>query len=309
MNKKLSIFKMIIWLVVAIYLTGLLIYWTTSGQGRINMWRFINHDSDNMTIVSEHNIPLDGIKSINLQFISENVIVKETNDKDIKIVQLAVDKLDKDELITVNNNGGSLEVKRGKLRPRIFFIGFGFTRQNIEVYIPKNYNNHLSITSTSGSNKINDQTLRNLEIKQTSGSTTMENIKAENIKSDITSGSFKGDNILTGNLDCKQTSGSVKLNGEFNSINLRTTSGSSTLECNKIPEKINAEMTSGSSKIYIPENDGFKLQYNKLSGSIKSDFDLTGFDSQNRSGNVSYKNGGSEFYIKTTSGSVRIYKK
>lgn len=309
MNKKLSIFKMIIWSVVAIYLTGLLIYWTTSGSGRINMWGFINHDSGDMTIVSEHNIPLDGIKSINLQFASENIIVKETNDKDIKVVQMALDKLDEDELITVNNYGGSLEVKRGKLRPRIIFIGFGFAPQNIEVYIPKNYNNDLSITSSSGSNKIYDQALRNLTIKQTSGSTKMENIKAGNIKSDLTSGSIKGDNIIAEILDSKQTSGSVKLNGEFNSINLRTTSGSSSLECNKIPEKINAEMTSGSSKIYIPENDGFKLQYNKVSGSIKSDFDITGFDPQNRSGNVSYKNGGSQFYIKTTSGSARIYKK
>lgn len=309
MNKKLSILKLIIWSVVAIYLTGLLIYWTTSGSGRISMWSVIKHDSADMTVASEHNIPLEGIKSINLQFRSENIIIKETDERDIKIVQLALDKLDKEELITVNNISGNLEVKHGKLRPRIIFFGFGFISQNIEVYIPKNYNNDLFITSSSGSNKIYNQTLRNLTIKQTSGSTKMEEVKAQNIKVDLTSGSFKGDNIIGENLDSKQTSGSIKLNGEFNSINLRTTSGSSTLECNKMPEKINAEMTSGSSKIYIPENDGFKLQYNKTSGSIKSDFDLTGFDSQNRSGNVSYKNGGSEFYIKTTSGSVRIYKK
>ena len=65
------------------------------------------------------------------------------------------------------------------------------------------------------------------------------------------------------------------------------------------------ESISGSVKIAIPENTGFSLDYESISGSISNEF--TG-STMKKSGENVYKNGSVEFDVETVSGKITITK-
>ena len=91
------------------------------------------------------------------------------------------------------------------------------------------------------------------------------------------------------------------INNEFD---VSTVSGSIKIDTSVMPKfGGSCDSVSGSVKVYIPKNDGFKLCYETMSGSITNDFTSTKLK---KSGENVYKNGGTTFDVETVSGSVLI---
>ena len=78
-----------------------------------------------------------------------------------------------------------------------------------------------------------------------------------------------------------------------------TTSGAVRFACGNADklEEISADTVSGAVEIILPENDGFTLSYDTVSGSTRNDFAMK---------NDQYGNGGIELNINTVSGSLDI---
>ena len=66
---------------------------------------------------------------------------------------------------------------------------------------------------------------------------------------------------------------------------------------------------SGDTKLWLPDNDGFALQYTRVSGDLRSDFDLkTSLNAKN--GTAVYLEGGNRTYsMNSVSGDLRIYRR
>ena len=66
---------------------------------------------------------------------------------------------------------------------------------------------------------------------------------------------------------------------------------------------------SGDTRLYLPDNDGFTLRYQRVSGDVRSDFNLK-TSLSDKSGTAVYLEGGGRNYsMQTVSGDLRIYRR
>lgn len=292
MNKKLNLFRIILWTFITFFL---ITYFVKLISGEKVGFDFPQITwSDEGSIVGDYKQVcekidnMDGINSIEVSLTSQEVNIINTDDENIKVVQYSTIELDEDKYVNLQKDGDKIKISVPNRN--IIYIGnfgLGGQIQKFDIYIPDKYNNKLSIVHTSGKCNIDNLTLSELKLKNTSGK-----IEANNIKVD--------------NLNSKVTSGKIEAQGEFKDIEVNVTSGKAEIECVKVPENLSVEVTSGKCELSLPENEGFNLKYKKSSGSIKSDFELDDFDSSNKSGLAKYKAGGNEWYVKVTSGSVEL---
>ena len=69
------------------------------------------------------------------------------------------------------------------------------------------------------------------------------------------------------------------------------------------------ETVNGDVNLYLPDNDGFSLEYHRVNGDVRSDFDLqTSLNDKN--GIAVYLGGGDRQYkLTTVNGDLRIYRR
>ncbi len=123
--------------------------------------------------------------------------------------------------------------------------------------------------------------------------------------------SVTGDIRVSGNLqlaDVKTTSGDIHLSGTIHQVVVKTVTGDITAELQTMPDAKQLESVSGDIKVVLPENDGFTIQYKRMAGDLKSDFNLmTSLNS--KSGNAVYRNGELRvYYYETISGDIKILR-
>ncbi len=131
----------------------------------------------------------------------------------------------------------------------------------------------------------------------------------DSIQVNMTSGECTGTDLACDNLTITITSGEVELVGLFENIYTKQTSGDIEITTNKVPQTIDAKMTSGEMTVTIPDNDGFVATINKTSGSIDSTFSFT-VNLENDTRYI-YKTDKTdrEYHVDMTSGSFQLYKK
>lgn len=128
----------------------------------------------------------------------------------------------------------------------------------------------------------------------------------EKLKMDSTSGALTAH--LRGTLDAvdfDSVSGAAKIEAEkIMRVDFDTTSGAMELNLEREPGTLNHSSTSGSLSLTLPEDADFELNFDSVSGSLKSDIPVT------KSGDTYIAgSGGNEYSVDTTSGSMRIYKR
>lgn len=278
-NKSILIFRIILWSVAALILTGMLVTFITARGFWGNFNSKISWNNKELDTLKENNFDSYDIENINLDWIYGNVYIYPTNEDNISIIEKSSIK---EEQLKITINGKTLNMKQQK-RKRFFpFFNFGYNQYVIEVMLPEKQYNEIKLKGTSGKLDMNGILANAFDLKITSGKINISKIKGEN-------------------LIVNATSGQINIAGEFEDINIDITSGSLKLDSNNAPSKMRIDMTSGNSKIAIPENDGFTLYESKTSGSFKTDFEIDDFGV--------YKNGENKYSFKMTSGSIKLLKK
>ena len=294
----------------------------------------------------DYEIPADGIESINVTTVSGKVTFGVSQNENIYVVELARAALDEDKRANIDRRGGTLYISHGKNQVGFFFFGIGVYSSDFEIYLPKKAFENISVKTSSGEVDLDvDLNSRNIEIRTTSGDIDGKDIFASNLTVSTTSGevtltglnsnkaafsSVSGDMQLSGEVDectIKTTSGEIEVNGSvreievstvsgdmeldgaFESLKHRSTSGDAQIYYGNVPFEMNITTVSGDVKIAMPESDGFTLNYKRISGGIKSDFNLmTSLNS--KSGTAVYRDGELRTYsIYTTSGDIKLLKR
>ncbi|MBR5390671.1 MAG: DUF4097 family beta strand repeat protein, partial [Clostridia bacterium] len=175
--------------------------------------------------------------------------------------------------------------------------------------LPKRAWNSLSVTTTSGDVDLDkEMEIAALRVHSTSGDIELPLIACGSAQIETVSGDVE----LSGHvqeLRLVTVSGDFDFNGSAGQISLSSTSGDMALRLDNVPDALVVTAVSGDTKLWIPDNDGFALRYNRISGDIRSDFDLkTSLNA--KSGTAVYLSGGQRTYsMQSVSGDLRIYRR
>ncbi|MCY6372736.1 DUF4097 domain-containing protein [Clostridium ganghwense] len=210
--------------------------------------------------------------------------------------------------LTMVSEGDKITIKSKK--DKNFVIGIYTSNVKLDIHIPKNYEENISIDSSSADVNIHDLNLKNYNCKLSSGDTKIKNLKVENLFYEASSGDLEGENIETKAGEIKASSGEIKINGYSGNLKARTNSGDIEVTYGKFNNDAVLEASSGDVELSLPDNAEFHLDAEVSSGDIKCGFPITvkGTGDKDRlSGTV--KSDKNKIDIKTTSGDIRVNSK
>lgn len=170
-------------------------------------------------------------------------------------------------------------------RTRVYFGISIDMPKDLEIIVPLDWNcGTLEIDAASAEVKVMDMTIGTVDFDGASGVCKFENCHVDHLDVDTASGNIQFSGTLT-ELDCDAASASCEL--------LLT----------NCPKRIDADMASGDLRLTLPEDCGFTVKIDALSGDFTSEFPTT---SQN--GKRIYGDGSCVINVSALSGDVTIYK-
>lgn len=158
--------------------------------------------------------------------------------------------------------------------------------------------------TTSGAVTLTDLTVSDkVDVDTVSGRATFSDLTVSNsVSVDTTSGTVEMSRVEAAEVDCDTVSGKVELvDCLIRKFEADTTSGAVDLDSRTMPDSVKISTISGSMTVRIPENNGFRATWDKISGSFNSDFAV----SQTKD-TATYKDGGATIRFDTVSGSMNI---
>ncbi|MFZ5985542.1 MAG: DUF4097 family beta strand repeat-containing protein [Bacillota bacterium] len=287
MFSRINIKKLVLWLVIIFVCSVSLGTAVLFAKGDIP---FVNTSENTREIDEEKVFPVEGIKNINVSTVSSDIKIIPVESGEIKVHYYGSvsGKGDVPELVTeVSGDGLDVRIKHYKRPVKMF--SFYMYKLNIDIYVPKGYSNSLKLTTVSGKITTGDINLHNLALSSVSGDLNISGAATKNIVASTTSG----------NANLNSVSGNAKLS---------SVSGNITAEFLRLESDISISTVSGNSRISLPENADFEVNFNTTSGNFNSNFPLEIGDHSKR--NVSGKTGSGKntIQVKSVSGDLEIKK-
>lgn len=268
----------------------------------------------------------EGIEEIDISWVSGPVEIRVYDGAEIQVTEYSKWPLSEGQklFMTVKNEKLSIRWSRDKVN-----FGLLLRSKHLVVQLPRHIAENLeklkcqnvsgtiylfgirceetNLNSTSG--KIMAEGVQGEEIKLTSVSGKIElyQAAAEDIKVNTTSGSILTEEIACEDGDFVTVSGRVQVRGNGENFRLKSVSGSLSLAVGQCPERAELNTVSGSSEMALPENQGFQVQYNSVSGHFETDFPVSG-NIGKKSGKLCYGSQNAEFRFNSVSGSMRLRK-
>lgn len=231
----------------------------------------------NLPCHAEYTVPADGVTELDLSWTSGDVTVQPWNGDSIRLEEDSEVELTEDYRLLYTVEGGELKVRfDGQPNRDVTW------RKVLTVWLPEALAESLAkLDAETVSAEVNvlDLTAAELDIGTVSGGVYAR-------------GSFPQTDVST-------TSGSVYLSGTFGELDFSTVSGDMTLETNET-FRLDAGTTSGSVCLRLPDTMGLTLDFDSVSGEIRSqkmDHPFAG-----KEGHLTLGDGASFAEISTTSG-------
>ena len=240
------------------------------------------------------------ISDVSLEWITGDIHIFQSDNDEIKIVQITDARFPERNLFHHKVSNGKLFITDG--RKKRMKIGIDFHKTDLEIYLPKRQLHSISIDSIGGHLFIDHLDVIKCKCNITSGiaklSGEMVELTIRAIGCNIT-----GNNLDIQKLHLQTTSSKIELSGEFSELNVNSTGSSIVVNSSTMLQKIKSISTGAYVKVSIPENDGFTFQFKRMSGNFKSDFSLI-----TDRGTHIYKNGNSTFNAEVRGGNFTLCK-
>lgn len=271
--RKNAILRIVLYSLVILLLTGILL--TGLGIGTFSF--SLGQDSQNY-IEGSGTADASMIRKVQIQWASGNIHLETA---DIETIQF-----------TESGSGDPMvyEIKGDTLiiryRRPAFSIGFiSYANKDLTVTIPLDWNcEDLELEVASADIKINNWMIDECSLETASGEC-----------------SFSNCNVKSLNIDA--ASGSIRYTGSLNTLDCDAASANFIGNFTNVPTSLEMDSASGDLDISLPENAGFRVTIDALSGKFHSDFPAT------QNGNCYfYGNEACIIDFDGASGSVRIRK-
>lgn len=311
MDKKFNIIMIIMWSVIAIFLTNLLVLGVIRSKDKNTFGIFIRKGVF-AEVQKEEEISLDNCNKINLDFPNDDIFISSTDGDKLRVIQRATGKLAEEEKFTISKEGNTVVIRKRNPHFVFKFDIFQHFDDQIEVFIPKSYNKDLDIKMSSGNIVIsNNITLNNIICLQSSGDLECRNsITANRITLKTNSGNINVSDLSVKSYEINTSSGNIEINSLSGSGDVEASSGNIKIGYSDIGEYSKVSAHSGNIKLVVPKEISFEFDGKCSSGDIDSNFDM---NYKNKNGNeVSAKVGSGPYKrisSKTTSGDINIIQK
>ncbi|MCM1514352.1 MAG: DUF4097 domain-containing protein [Anaeroplasma bactoclasticum] len=327
--KKLAIFKIVAFSILAVLLAGVLIFGLVNGFTGINCslggYHYSNSSSYEIA-KGELVFPSNDIEIVEINWIGGKVNVEETNEDNIRFSENYSEKTGKDEdnllRYRMRNNQLTIQFCKSKWfikqsvrndktltiylptqlykKVKIETINANIDVQGKEsdVYYP------LKIDSVSGNIRISQAHLSRLDIDNVSGRIDISKLYCKNdIDIDTVSGSVSLKETTANQLEIDFVSSRIDISGAISRMKIDGVSGNLYLTMQQAPQEINCDTVSGDVELIIPDNNGFTAKLDSVSGEINSNFSTSYSQKQ-----LIYKDGGNTYRFDSVSGDVTINK-
>ncbi|MEA4973565.1 MAG: DUF4097 family beta strand repeat-containing protein [Candidatus Metalachnospira sp.] len=317
MNKRdTSIFKIIIWSLIALFLISILVsgirFKSTNIRLKSSSFNFFsigsNHYFDSSSYSSGNNeVDAAGLSDIEINWIDGSVNIEGYDGDTIKFYEECGRELDDNDLLHYCNSGNKLTIQYSSSKKIPISLGGFDLHKSLTVQVPESMMdqfNDLTIDAVSSDINIKNINSKYIDIESLSGKVSLSSIKVSKIDVETASGDIDSDNITVDKTSNMSTiSGNVSLNGSISDIDFESTSGDLKVNSNVCPSNVDTDTTSGNVTLNIPDNDGFTYSCDGLSGDLKCDF-----PTNVEKGEGTYGNGNADFSFNTVSGDINILK-
>lgn len=238
----------------------------------------------NLSQIGDADIEVNNIDSISIDWASGSVDVKVHDGESILIAEYANQGLSRSQQMHWDVKDTTLKIDYGNA---VGCSSFGGKR--LEIMVPK------KLAKEMGSFTINGA----------SGEYGVEGLTCNEFRTDLASGSLQAKGMDISDLRLDLASGNAFVEGRVsNEIKAGVASGNIDIRCLEVcPQEIDADMASGTVVVSIPENEGFTVKVDRISGNFESDFAL-----QQNGDSYTYKDGKAFFKADMASGQFILKK-
>ena len=313
--KKFEIYKVVIVLICIMLLSfaiGLSIIGVSGGFTKDNLLKNISKNTSKSSNVNETKTEnVVGVDNISIEVVSCKVNIINEDRADVKAHLFGSSNIKNLPKLKMNIDGAKLNiiVKKESIKE----VNLNDIEDLVlDIHIPNNYKNNLSIGGVSADVQIEKQiSLKSLNLNLISGDTNIANAQLSNFIYEITSGDLNCEILHTANSNFKATSGDIKINDYKGDIYAKLTSGDVDISYSAFDKnKIDISLTSGDVDLSLPESAAFYVDANTSGGEIDTNFPIIvnkKSDDNELAGNVN--NGDTVVKIEATSGDINIKKK
>jgi len=271
---------------------------------------------------------LQGINSIYIKDVSENISFISTNDNMVKVhLYGSYSPINQDYKIDLvfNKVGSNLNIE---VKYKYNESGNNYrSNLKLDIYLPEKYKGKLKAvtvsgniiadklalesficTTVSGNVNVGHMSSNKAEIVTVSGGAEINGI-IDSFEFQSVSGSLLSDNFTAKSARFSTTSGDIKAEGNPGNINSDMMSGNLTLEYKTFSNKVRASIGNGDIIIKLPQNTGFDLDFNTISGDMNCAFPINLSEGSNKKGikgTVGQAKGSID--VDTISGNLKIEK-
>jgi hypothetical protein len=255
----------------------------------------VNNPKYYQQISSFEESTLSGIDQININFLSEDIILNEINSEVATFNLTGVynyGRYDSPPKLVVEKVGNELNVKILYEKPYNVF-GIGVHDVDIYVNIPKNFTGDLVISTASGDINLNGTDTKSSVIESVSGDIEINNFASDESFIKSVSGDINIQNSKFEICNAKSVSGNIEIINSGSINNVEATSGDILFKNYEITNELNANTVSGNIEIDLTDNSSVNVIFETTSGDLENEFgDIYG--------------GKNNLYAETTSGDLKI---
>ena len=225
------------------------------------------------------------IKHMEIEWAAGSIDIKPMDITEIRISEEGANQSSDPMVWKVKD--GKLVVQYSKNTDHGFGIGLlqGKDVKNLTIQVPRDWScDSLEIDAASASLEVQDLTIREMEFDGASGTCIFNNCTVDK-------------------LDLDTASGDVLFKGNLTQIECDAASANIILELRSIPKSLDLDTASGNLDLTLPEDAGFTVTMDTMSGEFTSDFTTT-----QRNGNYVAGNGRCRIDVDAMSGNVIIRK-
>lgn len=284
--KNNAVIRIVLWSITALVLTGILVGVLALRDYGLVSWSFMGryNDADSYT-VGDASIE-EPVNRLRIDWVSGAIDIAAYDGETVEISETGA--ADEDEQLRYRVKDGELMIHHQKSR-WFFGVSLKTRSKSLTVKIPRDYL----------------ESFRSVKIDSTSAKITItELIASEKIEIDNVSGAAELTDIKTALLDCDTVSGDFTASGEITELDYNSTSGDANITTSVPMRKLEIDTVSGNVTVSIPENNGFTLEFDTVSG----DFTATDFPTIQRDDKRIFGDGSADFEADSVSGDFTVKK-
>lgn len=258
----------------------------------------------------DYTVPAAELTGVEVLCNSGDVTFGVSQDDNIYIVELSKRELSEDKLARIQSRDGILTIAQGqKNSAGSVLFNYGMLQSDFEIYLPQRAWNSLRVTTYSCDVELEKNLeAASLHIQTLSGDILCPQLRCGTAELLSTSGDLEVSGEIC-ELQLQTVSGDCDFRGTAGRVTVKSTNGDVTLKLDNVPDGLELNTVSGDTRLTLPDNDGFFLHYKRVSGDVRSDFNLK-TSLSDKSGTAVYLSGADRHYsMQTVSGDLRIYRR